>query len=154
MPTNRRDELVKLAQWCHDSRNWIHYAQDRPIPLHMPLKHLPFTTDCSGIVTILCKWVGCPDPNGMNYDGSGYTGTMLDHLPDIGFHQSWRGDLAIFGPGTGDHVVMLLEGGARKADPLVMSHGHPGADDPGIFPLSNSLREFNGSVRYRRMVTR
>ncbi len=49
---------------------------------------------------------------------------------------------------------MLLEDGARKIDPLVMSHGHPGADDPGVFSLSRSIREFNGSVRYRRMITR
>lgn len=154
MALNRRKELVRLAEWCHISRDYIHYAQDRPIPLHMPYRHLPFTTDCSGIVTILAKWAGCPDPNGQHYSGAGYTGTLLSHLPSIWLHQTYRGDLAIFGPGTGDHVVMLVQGGTRFKDPLVMSHGHPGADDPEIRPLSDFIREFNGHVRYRRMITR
>lgn len=152
MILNRRNELVRLGYWAHQWRDLIHYAEDRPIPFPR-IKSLPLTTDCSGIVTIIAKWSGCPDPNGNDYDGSGYTGTLLTHLPEIGIHQTWRGDLAILGPGTGDHVVMLLEGGARKSDPLVMSHGHPGIDDPSISPLSSMLRGFNG-VRYRRMVTR
>lgn len=149
-----RDRYVALCYWCHANRDQIYYAQDRPIVFPATARHLPFTTDCSGIVTMLAKWCGMPDPNGENYNGSGYTGTLLDHLPAIGIHQTWRGDLAIFGPGTGDHVVSLLQGGDKYSDPLVMSHGHPGADDPGIFRLSNSIAEFNGSVRYRRMVTR
>ncbi len=71
MILNRRKTLVALAWWCHEHRNDIHYAQDRPI-VFVPYKHLPFTTDCSGIVTLLAKWVGAPDPNGVHYNGSGF----------------------------------------------------------------------------------
>ena len=37
--------------------------------------------DCSEMVTELLRWVGCADPNGLNFRYAGYTGTMLDHLP-------------------------------------------------------------------------
>jgi hypothetical protein len=147
-----RRELVSLGYWAHDHRDQIYYAEVRPIPVHLPKHHLPFTTDCSGIITMFARWAGVPvDPNGENYSGSGYTGTLL-HLPHIPLKKTWRGDIAILGPGTGSHAVMLLQGGSVTDDPLVASHGHPGADDPTVARLSVHLREFNHVVTYCQII--
>jgi hypothetical protein len=75
----------------------------------------------------MAKWAGIPDPNGLNYDGQGYTGTLLSHLPHIPLNQTWRGDLVVWGLAPGVHVAMLLEGGVRVGNnPQVASHGYQG----------------------------
>lgn len=82
-------------------------------------KHLMF--DCSGSVTCAYKWCGLKDPNGLHYQHEGYTGTMLAHLPHYSDPRDARvGALVVFGPGTGEHVAMVLEPGP---DPLLFSHG-------------------------------
>lgn len=79
------------------------------------------TMDCSEAVTCLCKWAGLHDPNGNGYNGQGYTGTLLAHLPHYSDPAAAMvGALVVFGPGTGEHVVMVMEPGA---DPLLFSHG-------------------------------
>ena len=77
--------------------------------------------DCSEMVTELCRWAGLADPNGLNYAYAGYTGTMLAQLPHYDNPASALvGALVVFGPGTGEHVCMVIEPGA---DPLLFSHG-------------------------------
>ena len=148
-----RNSLVAWGYWAHNHRNYIHYAESRPIPVNLAPGSLPFTTDCSGIVTMFAKWSGISDPNGAGYSGWGYTGTLLAHLQHIPFHNTWRGDLVVFGGGTGTHVVMLLGGGFRQSDPPVASHGHPGADDPSVMPLSSMRARFPGQpVTYLRII--
>ena len=78
------------------------------MPIHIAVHHLPFTTDCSGFVTMMAKWGGAPDPNGLGYNGYGFTGTLLDNMPHIDRQHAKRGDLVVYGDGTGEHVVMLL----------------------------------------------
>lgn len=81
--------------------------------------HLCF--DCSQSVTQLYRWAKLKDPNGLAYQHVGYTGTMLAHLSHyINARIAKPGALVVFGPGTGDHVCMVLEQGA---DPLLFSHG-------------------------------
>lgn len=111
----------------------VHYAQVRPMrTVHLSesqavaqLQHGPgLTMDCSEAVTCLCKWAGLHDPNGRGYSGEGFTGTLLAHLPH--YHDpagAKVGALVVFGPGTGDHVAMVMEPGA---DPLLWSHGYEG----------------------------
>lgn len=113
---------------------------------------LPVRTDCSGFVTMCAKAAGAPDPNGLGYDGQGYTGDLLSHLePAIERKHTWRGDLVVFGAGTGDHVVVLLEGGSHVEDPQCASHGSTA--DPSIFPLSELSAFFHGKpVRYLRLI--
>lgn len=89
---------------------------------------LHLTFDCSGAVTCLCKWAGLADPNGLNYTHEGYTGTMLKHLPHYTNPSGANvGALAVFGPGTGQHVGMVLE---RGSDPVLFSHGERGYCGP------------------------
>jgi len=130
-----RQGMVDDCQWAIAHRINIHYGQIRPIPVNLPPKSLPFTTDCSGFVTLMAKWSGNPDPNGNGFDGQGYTGTMLTHLPHIPLRNTWRGDLAVFGAYPGLHVVTLLQGGSQDADPAVASHGS------GVGPQRYSLSE-------------
>lgn len=135
--TRIRQEMVSNCNWGVAHNADIHYPPHdldaRPMPINIPKYHLPFTTDCSGFVTIMAKWSGAPDPNGLGYNGQGYTGTLLQHLPHITKQESLPGDLVVFGPPPGDHVVALVEPGT-VADPLVVSHGQE--SDPCRVPLS------------------
>lgn len=116
-----RERMVAEAQWAIRNEPAIHYAQIRPIPYARWGNHnLPITTDCSGSITCIYKKAGAPDPNGRRYDGSGYTGTMLAHQRHITKDALRKGDNIVFGSGSGNHVVMVMEAGD---DPLCFSHG-------------------------------
>jgi cell wall-associated NlpC family hydrolase len=112
-----REKIVTAARWglAHEPR--IHYGEIRPIPL---ARTLPLTTDCSGFVTVCYFLAGAPDPNGLDYSGEGWTGTLLRHLEHVPRGKARRGDLVVWGGYPGRHVAILLELGA---DPLLCSHG-------------------------------
>jgi hypothetical protein len=126
----QRQHLLALMRYTLAHEPQIHYAQVRPMrTVGLTEAHLhtllnaghSITMDCSEAVTCLCKWAGLHDPNGLHYDGQGYTGTLLAHLPhysDPG--RAHIGALVVFGPGHGDHVCMVME---RHADPMLWSHG-------------------------------
>jgi hypothetical protein len=102
----------------------VHYAQTRPYPAKLTRPRYPIVLDCSSAVTMLCKWAGLDDPNGLGYSGAGYTGTLKSHLwPGHYFevHRAHVGALVLFGPGTGEHVAMVLE--PDVSNPLLFSHG-------------------------------
>lgn len=111
----------------------VHYAQQRPMDttrISEPILRAMLTAghgitmDCSEAVTALCKWAGLRDPNGLGYNGYGYTGTLLATLPHYTDPRRARvGALVVYGPGTGEHVSMVLE---RGSDPLLWSHGLEG----------------------------
>lgn len=117
-----RQQIVDYALWGVQNEPSIHYRQSRPIDGLNEVQKLPLYTDCSGFVTDCYKWAGAPDPNGLNYNGYGFTGTLLQHLDSIPLGEALPGDLVIFGPGGGDHVVMLIEPGT-KSNPWCVSHG-------------------------------
>jgi len=108
----------------------VHYAQRRPMRnVHLTEVEMrakldsggSLTMDCSEAVTCLCKWAGLDDPNGNHYNGDGYTGTLLAHLPHYTNPRIAQvGALVVYGPETGHHVSMVLEPGE---DPLLWSHG-------------------------------
>lgn len=115
-----RERIVANARWgiAHESR--IHYGELRPIEgLHEP-RTLPLSTDCSGFVTLCYAWADAPDPNGLGYDGEGWTGALLAHLKRVEREAAQPGDLVVFGPPPGHHVALVLEPGR---DPLLCSHG-------------------------------
>jgi cell wall-associated NlpC family hydrolase len=130
-----RFQIVKWAMWAvsdqHTKSDW-HYSESRPFHL---VNNGPFIFDCSGFVT-WCYWrAGASDPNTMNYDGYGYTGTLL-HGKRIQQSQLHKGDVVVFGPGVGVHAALVVE---VAGDPLCASHGRQG--DPSLVRLSalNSL---------------
>jgi hypothetical protein len=129
----QRRHLHGLMAYTLQHEPQIHYAQVRPMrtvhlteaELHLLLANGgTVSMDCSEGVTCLCKWAGLRDPNGHHYDGSGYTGTLLARLPHYTDASKAKvGALCVFGPGSGDHVAMVMEPGK---DPLMWSHGYEG----------------------------
>jgi hypothetical protein len=88
-------------------------------------KHL--MGDCSGLTTDIFRWAKLKDPNGLSYGHQGYTGTMLATLPHYkDARGSYVGALAVFGPGTGDHVAIVLEPDHVHGNPMLFSHGFEG----------------------------
>lgn len=120
-----RAAIVANARWGIENAAAIHYAELRPIDGIGDPRRLPLTTDCSGFVTLCYAWAGVPDPNGLGYDGQGFTGTLLNHLRPIPPDAVQPADVVVFGPPPGHHAALALEAGA---DPLLCSHG--GEDGP------------------------
>lgn len=124
-PTTR-EKVVAWARWGARNEPRIHYTElsTRSAWLLRRPGFTPLFTDCSGFATACYRWAGAPDPNGLGYVSLGYTGTLLEyaknhgHIADVS--QARPGDLIVVGPGTGDHVVVVVEAGF---DPLVVSHG-------------------------------
>ena len=126
----QRRHLHQLMGYLLAHEPQIHYAQVRPMrtvglseaQLRQRLDAKGYISmDCSEAVTCLCKWAGLRDPNGNHYNGSGYTGTLLAHLPHYSDPRKAKvGALCVFGPGTGEHVAMVIEPGAT---PVMWSHG-------------------------------
>lgn len=118
-----RARIVAYCRWAIANEPEIHYRQTRPIPF-LRRRELPLYTDCSGLATCAYADAGVNDPNGRGYDGSGYTGTLLERGRRIPLTRALAGDLIVYGAGSGHHVVVLLEdGNANGGDPLVCSHG-------------------------------
>lgn len=116
-----RAKIVQTARWGVAHEPQIHYAEIRPIPVHQKPLRLPITTDCSGFATLCYLWAGARDPNGLGYSGAGFTGTLLAHGRRIrSLDRALPGDLIVYGPAPGHHVVVVVEAGS---DPLVVSHG-------------------------------
>jgi hypothetical protein len=147
-----RQAFVDNCLWGAEHHAQFNYAEIRPIPIHLPRRtSSKITTDCSGFVTLMAKWAGLPDPNGLGYNGEGYTGSLLHHLSHIPFHETWRGDLCVYGTGTGTHVVALSMGGVREANPIVYSHGQQGG--PFALTLNAESAYHSGQPRtYLRIV--
>lgn len=112
-----RAKIVETAVWGVDHEPSIHYAQVRPIPHTLSL---PMSTDCSGFATLSAEIAKAPDPNGFNYSGYGFTGTILSGCEHIEPSECKPGDLIVYGPGDGHHVVIAIEAGAN---PMTVSHG-------------------------------
>jgi hypothetical protein len=125
--TLQRARILEFCRWGIQNEPQIHYAQFRPMErLHTPneLRKLPRDADCSEFATDAYAYADAPDPNGNDYNGTGYTGTLLAHCRHIPKAAAKAGDLAVFGATPGHHVVVLLEDGtANGGDPLVCSHG-------------------------------
>jgi hypothetical protein len=143
MTTN--DERIKMAKIMNllVLDQWkVHYKEVRPMATRSirSLAQLKYaltsnrgiTMDCSEAITLICKLAGINDPNGLHYDGQGYTGTLLKHLPH--YHDpslAKIGALVVFGPNHGDHVCMVRQPGKN---PTLFSHGQE--RDPIYISLS------------------
>ena len=135
LPTNRhvRARIVNAALWLAAHNKWCTYSEgaERFSCVHKPYA-VPFVSDCSSGVTDCYSWGGAPDPNKRNYDGQGYTGTLIAEGRLISARAARASDIVIFGPGTGWHAALVLEAGAN---PLVWSMGEQG--DPRIYACSS-----------------
>lgn len=102
------------------------------------------TIDCSQSVELLCHVAGLTDPDGLNYQQDGFTGTLLKTLPH--YHDPGGaniGALVVLGPGTGEHVAMVRHPGH---DPILFSHGQEAG--PFFLPLSQERRFHHPPVTF------
>lgn len=118
----QRAMVVAFAHWGIAHADKIHWAEVRPIPRVTPgkLPALPFTTDCSGFVTMAHQYAGLPDPNNNGYNGQGWTETLLDHNKHIPLALVKPADDIVYGARPGAHTAIILRGGK---DPITASHG-------------------------------
>jgi hypothetical protein len=128
---NQRAELGTIAEYLIEHADLVSYAEIRPMATaHLKFADIkslfaegkPITMDCSEAVTLLFRLAGLKDPNGLNYNGAGFTGTLLEHLPRCGsLDQAHEGALVVFGAAPGTHVCMVME--HDTTDPWLFSHG-------------------------------
>jgi hypothetical protein len=123
---------MKAAKWtvAHHADATYSEGVNRLESLHRPYE-LPFVSDCSAGVTDLYNWADAPDPNGGDYIGEMYTGTLVAHGRLIAARRARSADVVIFGPTTGWHAALIVTPGK---DPIVWSMGEQG--DPRLYPMS------------------
>lgn len=129
----QRTHLAALQRMLLANEPLIHYRQLRPMQtkgiyeqqaVDLFARGGTVSSDCSETVTWLCRMAGLQDPNGMNYNGLGYTGTLLAHLPHYTDPTDANvGALVVWSDRNhpnGNHVAMVLTPGQ---DPWLFSHG-------------------------------
>lgn len=103
-PSSMRQGIVSAARGALSFKSG--YSQARPMPSSLAACRTT-PTDCSGFATLCYKQAGAQDPNGLGYDGQGYTGTMEQHGRKTSTPQP--GDLAFWS--SPDHVAVYIGGG-------------------------------------------
>jgi hypothetical protein len=127
---NVRREMKQIMDLLLAHEPKVHYAQVRPMRTQS-IKSVAglkkklasqggVSMDCSESSTLIARLAGAPDPNGLGYNGSGYTGTLLEHCRRVKKADLLVGDLVVFGGGTGHHVCVVYGAGD---DPWLFSHG-------------------------------
>lgn len=124
-PTTRK-KIADAAYYAYRMRDSIGYAQVRPMVDMAPPPNVPNLMDCSWFATWCYKSGGAPDPNGLGYNGLGYTGTLVNR--GIRTISPQIGDLAFYGwASIPSHVAVCV------GNNMVVSHGsQPG---PLLLPL-------------------
>jgi hypothetical protein len=104
-------KAMAIEQGTGGNKKW-HYAylQSRPYPDTLWSAQAHAGIDCSAFATLCYKEAGCADPNGNDYNGEGYTGTLAKHGSPVVVPQP--GDLIIYGnPPDYEHVIVYIGGG-------------------------------------------
>jgi len=118
--TSPRAVIVSYATFGYNNRYKIHYTQSslRMYGVRNKIRppKIPYYEDCSSFSTWTYWGAGVPDPNGLGYNGWGYTGTLVQHGNRTTNPQP--GDLAFYGYGAPYHHVVVYIGNGR-----CISHG-------------------------------
>jgi len=133
-PTEKRSARTALARFLNDSelrRGSVHYTQKRPFDETVePSKG--YYGDCSSYLSQAFRWVvshyhiPLADPNGRDYDGYGFTGTLLavNHKHNVPLNRKFFvGDMAIYGTFWDTRHVVVCRKGGYGADAVWSSHG-------------------------------
>lgn len=139
-----RPHIVSWANWGVTNHSGFNYTEGllRMSGINKP-GVLPCSCDCSAFVTYCYNWAGAPDPNGQGYNGTGYTGTLLEHGTPITVSEAIPGDVIVYGPGTGEHTAIIVQAGN---DPLTVSMGEQG--DPNYVRVSQDGRQPQRYLRF------
>lgn len=118
--TSPRAVIVSYATFGYNNRYKIHYTQSslRMYGVRNKIRppKIPYYEDCSSFSTWTYWGAGVPDPNGLGYNGWGYTGTLVQHGQSTSNPQP--GDLAFYGWGAPYHHVTVCIGNG-----MCISHG-------------------------------
>ena len=147
-----RDSQLRAAilVWANELlgplRGRCHYTEG---PERLSMYHMapgdpgdgPITADCSSSVSGLYKWAGAPDPNRLDYGGDPFTGTLLEAMRPIGVAQVKPGDLIVYGPGSGEHVALVLER-IGSGDFWLFNNGGPDGAPPSRVRHSGNVAWF------------
>jgi hypothetical protein len=149
----RRQAMVDNLDWAVVHRDEFGYEQFRPMLLP-PYRALPagFATDCSGFATLMCMWSHVVDPSGFGFGGWGNSDTIDWQLNSIPLSATWRGDMVVYGPiGATQHVAVLIQGGVKFDDPMVVSHGGPAG--PTLMKVSDLNSSFPHTlISYKQLI--
>jgi NlpC/P60 family len=129
-----REAVVMVAEYAYAVEQKWHYNYEeiRPMPdsLWSESAHSR-GLDCSAFATLVYKEAGCPnDPNGLNYNGSGYTGTLV------------RNGLPVSSPRPGDLVFY----GGYASEP---GHVAVYVGDGDVIELGSDKGILRVSINYR-----
>jgi len=142
--TDARQDVVNWANWAVANRGGFTYTEGPQRMEGIGHPGIPCHADCSAFVTLCYNWAGVSqDPNGQGYDGQGYTGTLLSNGQQIDISQVVPGDVIVYGPGTGDHTALVIQGGSN---PLTVSMGQQG--DPNYCYVSQDGRQPQRYLRF------
>lgn len=124
--TKIRQAIREAAMYWNRVRDQIAYSQTRPWPLIHP-PHIPRLLDCSGFVSICHYAAGADNPNNRQWDGQGYTGTLMGGGKKCSYSDLKVGDAIFYGYtthpspafpyGSPTHVSLYV------GDGMIVSHG-------------------------------
>jgi len=142
----KRANIVATALLAYNKRDQIHYTMGSQrmdgVVQQIKPPNVPSFGDCSAMVTWYYWVAGAPDPNGVNYNGTGYTGTLAQHGETVSVEQSKPGDYVLYGSGAPWHHVALLVA-VRNGQHMVISHG----SEPGPYYLPYNYRNDVGPIK-------
>jgi cell wall-associated NlpC family hydrolase len=136
-------DAASWALWYVEYQKKFHnirYLEDRPMHLVRPPKVYLGGFDCSWFVTQLYWNSGYPDPNGLGYNGSGNTSSLLEHGFEVNVNHALPNDLAFYA--NPEHVAICI------GDNKIVSMGHQG--DPSIEYLVGNYRPVQTVRRYQK----
>lgn len=122
---SKRVLMKQWMDWALKNEPSFHYLQRRPMHLaQLKNRELPAYADCSETTTACAYAAGVSDPNGRDYDGTGWTGTIRATLRRIRDLRKLRtGDPIVYGIGDETHVAMVYKPSRLRGNPLMWSHG-------------------------------
>jgi hypothetical protein len=135
-----RRAIVAQAFWSLANNGRYVYTQKRPMPSSWTAPGAEEGIDCSTSVTLDYKAGGAIDPNGLGYNGYGYTGTLWNHGTATAAPEP--SDLAFYGEMTGgipSHVAIVVEPG------WVISFGHTPISK---YPIGYRSSDYRGCRHY------
>lgn len=136
-----RDLIRNYCIRCENTRGRIHYSQARPMTHLGDSPGHEWSADCSGYATSAFFWADrytvfpVRDPNGMGYNGYGFTGTLLAHNKkrNVPLRRDYffTGDMAIYGSSLWNtkHVTICRRNGNAKQS-IWSSHGREAGPEP------------------------
>lgn len=134
-------QLASIALRFYAEREYHVYRQVRPMVGGLFDVSNRNRLDCSSTVTLIYKEAKAPDPNGRDYDGQGYTGTLWPRGTFLTGAKPMAGDLSFYGwqdGGIPSHVAICI------SDTEVVSFGHTPIER---YPI-RYRSDFRGIKRY------